>query len=170
MIAEHLPAIVKSVIYQPNPEFKDAYLLLANCMNSLIYPTRYKIDAYFPDYRINKKEINKNFFYLYLGETMIDEFSKDKLSFLHDTLFDLTDQKEVLCSCENMFNICKMIVDTISIYENSFDLLISSFVILKRIYFAFPQFIGSIEDCLVLVLSNICLIKSQVLIDNKERH
>jgi hypothetical protein len=131
-------------------------------MNSLIYPTRYKLDTYIPDYRINKKEINKNFFYIYFGETMIDEFSKDKISFLHDSIFDLTDQKENLCSCENMFNICKMIVDIISIYENSFDLLISSYVILKRIYFAFPQYIGSIEDCLVLVLCNICLLKSQV--------
>ena len=157
-----MPDIVKAIIHQPNPEFKDAYFQLGNFICSMLYATKYKIDAYIPEYRVNKKEINTNFFFLFMNSTLVDETCKDELSFLHDTVYELTNQKDLLSNCENIYQLCKMIVDTLSIYEGSFELQYISYLILKRIYFTFPQFRRNIDDSLAMILTNLCLFKDQV--------
>ena len=153
---------MKAIIHQPNPEFKDAYFQLGNFICSMLYATKYRIDSYIPEYRINKQEINKNFFFLFKDSTLIDETIKEELSFLHETVYELTTQKELLSNCENIYQICKMIVETLSIYENSFELQYISYLILKRIYFTFPQFRKNIDDNLSMILTNLCLFKDQV--------
>jgi hypothetical protein len=129
----------------------------------MLYATKYKIDAYIPQYRVNKKEINKNFFFLFKNSALIDETTKDELSFLHDTVYELTTQKELLSNCENIYQICKMVVETLSIYESSFELQYISYLILKRVYFTFPQFRRNIDDNLAMILTNLCLFKETVI-------
>ena len=159
---EKVPVIIKSITNHSNPEFKEAYNFVAHFICSLLFPIQYKVDAYIPDYKINLNEINKNYFFIFKGSTLIDENDKDDISFLHDQVYELTTQKELLLNCENIFNLCKIILDTITVYESSFELQFISYIILKRIFFTFPQFRKQIEETLALVLTNICLFKERV--------
>jgi hypothetical protein len=46
-----------------------------------------------------------------------------------------------------------------AIYENVFDLQFICYIILKRVYFNFPQFRNHIEDTLATILVNLCCFK-----------
>jgi hypothetical protein len=168
LLIEKVPAIVKAIIHQPNPEYKEAYFQLGNFICSILYATKFKVDAYLPDYRINSKDFNKNYFYLIAGDQLVDETSKYEISFLHNTIYELTTQKEILMKCENIFQICNLILNTLSIYENIFDLQFVNYIILKRIYFTFPQFKRNIEDLLAVTLVNLCSFTGQFEVENSE--
>lgn len=168
LLVEKVQVIVKAIIHQPNPEYKEAYFQLGNFICSILYATKFKIDAYLPDYRINSKDFSKNYFYIIAGDQLVDETSKYEISFLHNTVYELTTQKEILTKCENIFQICNLILNTLSIYENIFDLQFVNYIILKRIYFTFPQFKRNIEDLLAVTLVNLCSFTSQFEVENSE--
>jgi hypothetical protein len=155
LLIEKIPVIVKALIHQPNPEFKDAYFQIGNFICSMLFATKFKIDAYLPDYRLNPSELSKNFFFLLADDQLITEEHKDSVSFLHQSVYELTNQKDLLTKCENIFTICNLIVNTLSIYESIFDLQFVCYIILKRIYFTFPQFRKQIEDILAMSLVNL---------------
>ena len=163
-----MPQIVKAVIHQPNPDFKEAYFQLGNFICSLLYSFAFKIDANIPEYKINKQDYNKNFFFLLKDDRLIDENTKQDIFFLHDTKFELTLQKELILKCENIFQICSLIINTLSIYETIFDLQYVCFMILKRIYFTFPKFRNSIQDTLSLILTNLCCFTGDFERENSE--
>ena len=168
LLLEKVTPIIKAVIHQPNPEYKDVYFQLGNFICSMLYATKFKVDAYMPEYRINFRELNKNGFYMLLGDELIDETLKENASFLHNVVYELTSQKEIITKCENIYNICNLIINTTSIYENVFDLQFVCYIILKRIYFTFPQFRKNIEDTLAINLINLCSFKDQFEKDNSE--
>lgn len=168
LLMDKIPPIIKAIIHQPNPEFKDAYFQLGNFMCSMLYATRFKLDASMPEYRLNSDELNKNAFFFLLADELIDETLKENAGFLHNVVYELTSQKEILTKCENIYNICNLILNTISIYENFFDLQFVCYIILKRIYFTFPQFRKNIEDTLAMNLINICNFKNEYEIENSE--
>lgn len=168
LLVDKVPAIIKSVIHQPNPEYKEAYFQLGNFICSILFATKFKVDAYLPDYRINTKDINKNFFLLFAGDELVDEYTKHHVSFLHNSIFELTTQKENLLKCENIFQICNLILNTLSIYDTIFDLQFVCYIILKRIYFTFPQFRRNIEDLLAVTLVNLCSFKDPFEVENSE--
>lgn len=168
LLLDKVPALVKAIIHQPNPEYKEAYFQLGNFICSMLYATKFKVDAFLPDFRINHKEINRNYFFLFAGDEMIDEYSKDQISFLHETVYELTTQKEILVKCENIFSICNLIINTLSIYETIFDLQFVCYIILKRIYFTFPQFRKNIEDTLAVTLVNLCSFQDAFEKENSE--
>jgi hypothetical protein len=159
LLIEKIPPIVKALIHQPNPEFKDAYFQIGNFICSMLFATKFKIDAYIPDYRINTSELNKNFFFLLADDSLIDSDNRESISFLHNSAYELTSQKDILTKCENIFTICNLILNTLSIYETIFDLQFVCYIILKRIYFTFPQFRKQIEDLLAMSLVNLCCFK-----------
>jgi len=128
----------------------------------MLYATRFKIDAYIPDYRIRRKELINNSFFIINDDTLIDETTKDHISFLHNMVYELTYQKELLVNYEHIINICLLIINTLSIYETIFDLQFVSYLILKRIYFTYPNFRYKIEDTIAMVMTNICLFKEPV--------
>lgn len=115
----------------------------------------YKIDG----------DLKKNNFFLFINDVLVDETTKEYASFLHNTVYELTTQKELLNKCENIIQICNLILNTLSIYENIFDLQFVCYIILKRIYFTFPQFRKNFEDVMVLNLCNLCEMKESVYFD-----
>lgn len=161
---EKIPVIIKAIIHQPNPEFKDVYFQLGNFICSMLFATKFKVDAFIPDYRLNQEELNKNFFFLIVDDEIVDQETKEGISFIHNTIYELTAQKDVLVKCENILHICNLIINTLSIYESIFDLQFVCYIILKRIYFTFPQFRKQIEDILAMTLVNLCLFKETVYI------
>lgn len=168
LLIEKVSAIIKAIIHQPNPEYKEAYFQLGNFICSILYATKFKIEAFLPDYKINHKELNKNFFFFLAGDEIVDESTKYHVSFLHNTTYELTTQKEILTKCENIFQICNLIVNTLSIYDSIFDLQFVCYIILKRVYFTFPQFRKNIEDSIAATLINLCLFKDAFEVENSE--
>jgi hypothetical protein len=102
---------------------------------------------------IENDEKNKNNIKLKKSFT---EFSMEDMLFLNDCKYELTNQKDLLLKCENIFSLCLLILNTLNIYENIFDLQYICFLLLKKIYFIFPQFRKNIEDLLASNLINIC--------------
>lgn len=161
LLYEHVTTIIKSLIHQPNPDYREAYYQLGNFICSLLFSVKFKIDAFIPEYRVTKNELNKNFFMILCDDNIIDETNKNNISFLHGSVYELTTQKEILIKCENIFKICNMVINLLSINENFFDLQFICYIILRRIYFNFPQYRESIEDNLAMILVNLALHKDQ---------
>ena len=166
LLLEYCPNIIKAAIYQPNPEFEKFYFQLGNFIISMLYSYKFKINAK-PISKNKKKLIDSRTKAYYLIEECIKsediiENNYDKLKFLDDTLYELTTQKDILLKCENIFSICNLILNTLSIYEKNFDLQFVCYLILKKLYFTFPQFRKKIEDALAVILSNICTFKEDI--------
>ena len=162
LLLEYCPMIIKAVIHQPNPENRKVYFQLGNFIVSMLYSYKFKISALlnrsntFPSSQTAR---TKTFY-------IIDPPSDNKppvennytnMAFLHGTSFELTTQKDILLKCENLFSICNLIVNTLSIYESIFDLQYVCYLVLKKLYFTFPQFRGQIEDLISLTLVNLCM-------------
>jgi hypothetical protein len=148
-----MPPIVKAIIDQPNPELTDVYFQLGAFICTMLFATRFKIDANIRDYELNTIELNKNNLFFVTNDNIFHE--KPNVSFLHNALYELTTQKDMLARCETIIKICQPILNTFTSYETNFKLQYISFVMLKRIYFTFPQFRKQIDDTLLKCLSNL---------------
>lgn len=174
LLLEHGPQIIKAAIHRPNPENRKLYYQLGNFIISLLYSYKYRIDSsnIKKENQIQKDQKSKLFFLV--DSSLPEDSTSEKikiqinddvdLSFLNDSLYELTIQKDVLLQCENIVSICQLIVNTLSIYETIFELQYVCYLILKKIYFSFPQFKTQIEDLIALTLVNLCLFKT-----NEER-
>lgn len=165
---DHAANVVKAVIHQPNPDYKDAYFQIGHFLCSMLYAYRFKIDANVNNYKLNKNELYLNYLFIIKDNILLDEHSKKALEFLHECKYELTSQKDLLIKCENILKICLLIINTLSIYEKIFDLQFLCYIILKRIFFTYPHFRKQIEDQLSVILSNLCLFSSKYDKENAE--
>ena len=110
----------------------------------------------------DEEEINyKNVTYI-LDDKVItmEDLTKD-FNFLEKKKFELTFQKELLELNEQIVEICLLYVDLIIQYDKIFPLQYISYLILRRIYFIFPQYIKSIKDKIIKALSNLSKFQGQ---------
>ncbi len=167
LLLEYCPNIIKAAIYQPNPEFQRLYFQLGNFIISMLYSYKFKINAK-PISKSKKKILDSRIRTYYLIESFgmqkgnVVENNYDNLKFLDEEEYELTTQKDILLKCENIFSICNLIINTLSIYEKNFDLQFVCYLILKKLYFTFPQYKKNIEDIIAVILTNICTFKGEV--------
>ena len=90
----------------------------------------------------------------------IEDLSKD-FNFIEKKKFELTFQKELLELNEQIVEICLLYVDLIIQYNKIFPLQYISYLILRRIYFIFPQYIKNIKDKIIKALSNLSKFQGQ---------
>ena len=90
----------------------------------------------------------------------MEDLTKD-FNFLEKKKFELTFQKELLELNEQIVEICLLYVDLIIQYDKIFPLQYISYLILRRIYFIFPQYIKSIKDKIIKALSNLSKFQGQ---------
>ena len=84
------------------------------------------------------------------------------MNFLCDKKFELDDDgKNFLLNYSNIFSISSTLISYLMIYESSFDCQYISYLIIKRLYFIFPQFRDKIEDLLPIILTNIISFKNE---------
>jgi hypothetical protein len=159
LLYEHVFVIIKALIHKPNPEYHSVYYQLGSFICSLLFSIRFKVDAFNSQYRLNKSDLGLNHYFLINNDELLDESNKDLLSFLHESVYELTLQKDLLLKCENIFKICSLVVSVLSINENMYDLQYISYIILRRIYYIFPQYRSNIEDTLAMVVVNLALFK-----------
>ena len=167
MLLEHCTQIIKVIINKPNEKYRKVYFELGNFILSLLFNYKYLI-------YIDPTHRNQISHFFYLCDFISSEEQSisnikvknltnnlDDINFLNDTLFEITEQKETLLKCENIFSICLLVLNTLIIYENFLDLQFICYLILKRIYFIFPQFRKNIEDLLTTSLINLCSFKNE---------
>ena len=170
LLCEYGHLIINSIINQPSPSYIELYYKIADFIISFIYNFYYIIKF------VDENEINENNFYLYDNMDMyITDYDKLKLeyyenlnypknlSFLNKKKFELDEQKNFLLNYTNIFSICTTIVNCLIIYESSFDCQFASYLILKRLYFIFPQYRNKIEDLITATLVNIVSFKSEII-------
>ena len=167
MLLEHCTQIIKVIINKPNEKYRKVYFELGNFILNLLFNYKYLIYIdpthrnqisqffYLCDFVSSKEQSISNIKVKNLTNNL------DDLNFLNDTLFEITEQKDILLKCENIFSICLLVLNTLILYENFFDLQFICYLILKRIYFIFPQFIKNIEDLLTTSLINLCSFKNE---------
>ena len=167
MLLEHCTQIIKVIINKPNEKYRKVYFELGNFILNLLFNYKYLIYIdpthrnqisqffYLCDFVSSKEQSISNIKVKNLTNNL------DDINFLNDTLFEITEQKDILLKCENIFSICLLVLNTLIIYENFFDLQFICYLILKRIYFIFPQFIKNIEDLLTTSLINLCSFKNE---------
>ena len=167
MLLEHCTQIIKVIINKPNEKYRKVYFELGNFILTLLFNYKYLIYIdpthrnqisqffYLCDFVSSKEQSISNIKVKNLTNNL------DDINFLNDTLFEITEQKDILLKCENIFSICLLVLNTLILYENFFDLQFICYLILKRIYFIFPQFIKNIEDLLTTSLINLCSFKNE---------
>ena len=167
MLINHCSDIFKSIINKPNVDYSKVYFELGNFFLNLFFNYKYilKFDS-------SKKNYVSTFLYLsdlisneekLLSNIKVNNYTNDinQLSFLNEVLFEETNQKEIMLKYENIFPISLLVLNTLIIYENEFDLQFICFLILRRIYFIFPQFRKETEDLLASSLINLCKFQSK---------
>ena len=172
LLFQYVTQIVKSLINKPSIDYKKAYFQLGNFITCMLYSIKFKV-------KIENEEnlqmnINSKSIFLYDN---IKEGEKEKenihlqnsntnnsmndLSFLNNCLFELTDQKDILIKSEKIIPICLLILNALIVYDKLFDLQYVCFLLLKKIYFLFPQYRKNIEDLITKNLINLCIYKKK---------
>ena len=103
----------------------------------------------------------KNITYILEDKVIKNEDLNENMNFLEKKLFEMTFQKEILEINEQIVEICLLYVDLIIQYDKIFPLQYISYLILKRIYFIFPQYIPSIGEKIIQSLSNLSKFQGQ---------
>ena len=168
LLFQYVTQIIKSLINKPNINYKKAYFQLGNFITCMLYSIKFRIIIENKDnleMNINSKSIflfdnikedekeNQN---IHLQNSNTDKSMND-LSFLNNCLFELTEQKDILIKSEKIIPICLLILNALIIYDKLFDLQYVCFLLLKKIYFIFPQYKKKIEDLIIKNLINLCI-------------
>ena len=152
--------IINSIVNKPNPCYIDLYYNAADFVISFVYNISYII-------KLNNNEdnddlnYNKNIFYLSDNDMDIqlenyeNKNNPENLKFLMDKKYELDEQKTLLINYSNIFYISTTLISYLMIYESSFKCQYISYLIIKRLYFIFPQYRDKIEDLIPIILINL---------------
>ena len=162
--------ILNAIMNKANPSYIELYYKTADFIIYFVYNFYYTI-------KINKqnKDINFNTNNFYLSDNMdinnilenkdikLDIYTNlnnpDNLNFLKDKKFELDEQKSFLINYPNIFTISSILISYLMIYESSFNCQYASYIIIKRLYFIFPQYRDKIEDLIPIILLNLLSFK-----------
>ena len=162
--------ILNTIMNKANTSYIELYYKTADFIIYFVYNFYYTI-------KINKqnKDINFNTNNFYLSDNMdinnilenkdikLDIYTNlnnpDNLNFLKDKKFELDEQKSFLINYPNIFSISSILISYLMIYESSFNCQYASYIIIKRLYFIFPQYRDKIEDLIPIILLNLLSFK-----------
>jgi hypothetical protein len=176
LFCEYGHLILNSIINQPNPSYIEVYYKAADFVISFIYNFFYIIKLE------DENEININNFFLCdnmdiniidYKDIKLENFenmnSPKNIEFLKNKKFELDEQKSFLLNYTNIFSLCTTIVNCLIIYESSFNCQFAAYLILKRLYFIFPQYRKNIEDLITTTLVNIVSFKKEIIKNKNEQ-
>lgn len=163
ILSKNIPKILKQVLHKPDLKYKDLYFQIGHFLCSMIYNFSFNIDS-----NLEKFDWNSNNIYFMKDELLIKSHFKEKFNFLNNLKYELTNQKDVLLNSNFVLNLCLQVTRTISVFENVFDIQYVCFVILKRLYFTFPQERHLFNDDIIVILINICQFNGEIELKNSE--
>ena len=179
LLCEYGYLILNAIMDKQNYSYIELYYKTADFIISFVYNFYYLIKI---DKEKNKYNFNANNFYLCDNvdinnilndnDIKLENFENlnnpDNLNFLCDKKFELDEQKTFLLNYPNIFSISSTLISYLMIYESSFNCQYASYIIIKRLYFIFPQYRDKIEDLLPIILINLISFKKEQInnIDN----
>ena len=166
ILIEKVPSIIKTVIHQPNQEYKDVYFQLGHFLCSMIYNCSFILQTSLPNFKFTEKNLAFNNFFLMKDEILVKPKSINKYNFLNEMKYELTNQKEILIKCEALVKVTLQVIRVLCVYEKIFDLQYVCFILLKRLYFTFPMHRHQFEDDIAMILINLCLFTGEYEIKN----
>ena len=164
--------IINAIMDKPNQSYVELYYKAADFIISFVYNFSYIIKI---DKDKNNIYLNSNNFYLSdnidinkisnINDIKLDNFENlnnpENLNFLNEKKFELDEQKAFLLNYPNIFSISSTLISYLMIYESSFNCQYASYLIIKRLYFIFPQYRDKIEDLLPIILINLISFKKE---------
>ena len=179
LLCEYGYLILNAIMDKQNYSYIELYYKTADFIISFVYNFYYLIKI---DKEKNNYNFNANNFYLCDNvdinnilndnDIKLENFENlnnpDNLNFLCDKKFELDEQKTFLLNYPNIFSISSTLISYLMIYESSFNCQYASYIIIKRLYFIFPQYRDKIEDLLPIILINLISFKKEQInnIDN----
>lgn len=156
------PDILTNLFKESTEEYSKAYSKFGNLLCTLIYPSNFRIGL-----TPNDGETNKELFSIsdvhnitYVNDVHLIE-NLSEISFLKDKLYKLTFQKEILELNDKIVEVCLLYINNVIKFDKVFPLQFICYLLLRRIYFTFPQFKSDISDYIVTVLANLCKFQGQ---------
>ena len=175
LLCEYGHLILNAIINRPNPSYIELYYKTADFMVSFIYNFYYIIKLG------DNNEINVNNYFLCdnmdinmtdYQNLKIENYENynnpENLSFLNNKKFQLDVQNNILLNYTSIFSLCTTIIGCLIIYESSFDCQFTAFLILKRLYYIFPQYRNKIEDLITITLVNLVSFKKEIIKNKNE--
>ena len=172
LLCEYGYLILNAIMDKQNYSYIELYYKTADFIISFVYNFYYIIKL---DKEKNNLNFNANNFYLCdnvdinnilnNNDIKLENFENlnnpDNLNFLCDKKFELDEQKTFLLNYTNIFSISSTLISYLMIYESSFNCQYASYIIIKRLYFIFPQYRDKIEDLLPIILINLISFKKE---------
>ena len=167
--------ILNAVMEKANPCYIELYYRAADFITSFVYNFYYII-------KLEKNDnLNTNNFYisdnmdinniLNINDIKLENFENinnpENLNFICGKKFELDEQKSLLLNYPNIFSISSTLISYLMIYESSFECQYVSYLIIKKLYFIFPQYRDKLEDLLPIILINLLSFK-KTQIKNKD--
>ena len=175
LLCEYGHLILNAIINRPNPSYIELYYKTADFMVSFIYNFYYIIKLG------DNNEINVNNYFLCdnmdinmtdYQNLKIENYENynnpENLSFINNKKFQLDVQNNILLNYTSIFSLCTTIIGCLIIYESSFDCQFTAYLILKRLYFIFPQYRKKIEDLITITLVNLVSFKKEIIKNKNE--
>lgn len=107
---------------------------------------------------LNSDKDSDNIAYV-INEHLVE--SVKDMNFINGELYELTFQKGILDLNEKIVEVCLLYISIIIKYDKIFPLQFICYLILRRIYFTFPQYSPEIGDYIITTLSNLCKFEGQ---------
>jgi hypothetical protein len=167
MLLTNVPQIVKSLMNQPSADYKDAYFQFGHFICSLLFNTSTILDTNISFYSL-KPNLNESCLFFVYNNELIDKEQQGLISKYNNQKFILNESKILQSAGEDLVKLCIQYVTAIVNFDKEFDLQYVSFIILKRLYFIFPNMRSSIADLLAFTLVNICLFNDRAYLENSE--
>lgn len=159
------PSILTNLFNEPSEEYSKAYSKFGNLLCTLLYVNQFVVNLTPKDNEISVDQ-KENFSIMDVHDItyvnhdhLIDNLSE--ISFLKDKLYQLTFQKEILELNDKIVEVCLVYISSIVKFDKIFPLQFICYLLLRRIYFTFPQYRGDISEYIVTTLANLCKFQGQ---------
>lgn len=154
------PDIVTNLLKDPSEEYNKAYSKFGNLLCTLLFPSQFKVftESPNPTAEKNPTALSENMIFL-MEDKVVDNLTQ--FEFMNDKKYQLTFQKEILDLNDKIVEVCLIYVTTMTKFDKIFPLQYINYLILRRIYFTFPQYKNEISDLIISTLSNLCKFQGQ---------
>ena len=153
LLYQSAPDVLTNLLREPSEEYQNAYIKFGNLLNNLLYYNKYRLNIKENDEIQNQNKIS----FIKNGlNCEIKEFE-----FLKDKLYQLTFQKEILDLNDKIVEVCLLYIQCVIKYDKLFNIQFNCYLLLRRIYFNFPQFRNEIGDYIITSITNLAKFQGQ---------
>jgi hypothetical protein len=153
LLYQSAPDVLTNLLKEPSEEYQNAYIKFGNLLNNLLYYNKYRLNIKENEENKNQNELNL------IKNSLICDICD--FEFLKDKLYQLTFQKEILDLNDKIVEVCLLYIQCVIKYDKLFNIQFNCYLLLRRIYFNFPQFRNEIGDYIITSITNLAKFQGQ---------